>query len=93
MRFPIINRTSKVLLTPFFTNPFKWIVHPKMKILSSFTHLHVVPNQSEFLSSVEHKRRYFEECWKAIDLYYESQRYFVKEISRRWKLVQVWNDM
>ncbi len=34
-----------------------------MKILPSFTHFHVnVPNKNDFLSSVEHKRRYFEEC-------------------------------
>jgi len=33
-----------------------------MKILSSFTHPQVVSNLYEFLSSVEHKRRYFEEC-------------------------------
>jgi len=37
----------------------KGIVQPKMK---SFTHPKVVPNLNEFLSSVEHKRRYFEEC-------------------------------
>jgi len=41
----------------------KGTVHPKMKIVSSFTHHHVVPNLYEFLSSVEHKSRYFEECW------------------------------
>jgi len=34
-------------------------VHPKMKILTSFTHPHVVPNLYEFLSSVEHKIRSF----------------------------------
>jgi len=33
-----------------------------MKILSSFTHPHVVPNLYEFLYSVKHKI-YFEECW------------------------------
>jgi len=33
-----------------------------MKILS-FTHPQVVPNLYEFLSSAEHKRRYFKECW------------------------------
>ncbi len=38
-------------------------IHPKMKKLSSFTHPHVLPNLYEFLSYVEHKRRYFEECW------------------------------
>jgi len=34
---------------------------PKMKILSSFTHPQVVANLYEFLSSAEHKGRYFEE--------------------------------
>ncbi len=33
-----------------------------MKILSSFSQ--VVPNLNEFLSAIEHKRRYFEECWR-----------------------------
>jgi len=33
-----------------------------MEILSSFIHPQVVPNLYEFLSSAEHKRRYFEEC-------------------------------
>ncbi len=36
---------------PCFQN-FKGIVHPKIKILSSFTHPQVVPNLYEFLSSV-----------------------------------------
>ncbi len=39
------------------------IVQPKMTILSSFTHLPLVPNLYEFLFSSEHKRRYLEECW------------------------------
>uniref|UniRef100_A0A673KXR9 Protein kinase C n=1 Tax=Sinocyclocheilus rhinocerous TaxID=307959 RepID=A0A673KXR9_9TELE len=43
----------------------KGVVHPKMKILSFFTHPQVVLNLYEFLSSVEHKRRYVEECWQA----------------------------
>jgi len=42
----------------------KKIVQQKLKILSSFTHLQVVPNLYEFLSSAEHKIRYFEEYWK-----------------------------
>ncbi len=42
----------------------KGIVHPKMKILSSFTHPQVVPNLYEFLCSAEHKGRYSEECGK-----------------------------
>ncbi len=33
-----------------------------MKILSSFTHPHVVPNLYECLCSAEHKGRYSEEC-------------------------------
>jgi len=33
-----------------------------MKILSSFTYPQAVLNLYEFLSSVEHKGRYFEEC-------------------------------
>jgi hypothetical protein len=39
----------------------KGMVHFKMKLLS-FTHPKVVTNLYEFLSSVEHKGRYFEEC-------------------------------
>ncbi len=42
----------------------KGIVHPKMKILSSFTHPQVVPNLNECLCSAEHKGRYSEECGK-----------------------------
>ncbi len=42
---------------------FKGIVHPKLKILSSFTHP-VVPNLYECICSVEHKGRYSEECGK-----------------------------
>ncbi len=34
-----------------------------MKMLSSFTYPHVVPNLYKFLSYVEHKRKYFEEFW------------------------------
>ncbi len=39
----------------------KGTVHPKMKILSSFTHPQVVPNLYEFVCSAEHTGRYFEE--------------------------------
>ncbi len=42
----------------------KGIVHPKMKILSSFTHSQVVPNLYECLCSAEHRGRYSEECRK-----------------------------
>ncbi len=39
----------------------KGIVHPKMKILSSFTLPQVDPNLYECVCSAEHKGRYFEE--------------------------------
>jgi len=41
----------------------KGIVHPKMKMLSSFTHPQVVPNPHAFILSAEHKRVYVKECW------------------------------
>ncbi len=47
-----------------FIRDLKGIVHPKMKILSSFTHPQVVPNLYECLCSAEHKGRYFEDCGK-----------------------------
>jgi len=34
-----------------------------MLIMSSLTYTRVVPNLYEFLSSIEHKRRFFKECW------------------------------
>jgi len=37
-----------------------------MKIVSSFSHPHVVPNLYVFLSSVEHKIAYFEECCQPV---------------------------
>ncbi len=42
----------------------KGIVHPKMKMLSLFTHPYVIPNLYECLCSAEHKGRYFKECGK-----------------------------
>ncbi len=41
---------------------WKPIFHPKMKILSSFTHPQIVPNLHEFLSSAEQK----EDIWKKV---------------------------
>jgi len=46
----------------------KGLVHPKMKILSVFTHPHVVPNLYAFICSAEHKGRYLEECFNQTDL-------------------------
>ncbi len=37
-------------------NVVKGIIHPEMKILSLFTHPHIVLNLHELLSSVEHKK-------------------------------------
>ncbi len=53
-------------LVAFNDVALKGIVHPKMKILSSFTHPQVVPNLYEFLCSAEHKGRYFEESLKKV---------------------------
>ncbi len=57
----------------------KGTVHPKMNILSSFTHPQVFPNLYECLCSAEHKGRYSEECGKQrssgapLTSYYGSQ--------------------
>ncbi len=50
----------------FCSQAFKWIVHTKMKNMSSFTYLltQVVPNLYECLCSAEHKGRYSKECGK-----------------------------
>ncbi len=59
------HHISKHLKLPETNQPLKasikGIVHPKMKILSSFTHPQVVPNLYECLCSAEHKGIYFEE--------------------------------
>ncbi len=60
---PTANYTSDTSWV-FYSLWFKGIVHPKMKILSSFTHPQVVPNLYECLCSAEHKGRYSEECGK-----------------------------
>jgi len=39
-----------------------------MKILSVFTHPHVVSNLHVFIISAEHKGRYLEECFNQTDL-------------------------
>jgi len=39
-----------------------------MKILSVFTHPHVVPNLHVFIFSAEDKGRYLEECFNQTDL-------------------------
>jgi len=47
---------------------FKVLVHPKMKILSVFTHPQVVQNLYVFICSAEHKGRYLEESINQTDL-------------------------
>lgn len=42
----------------------KWIVHPKITIFLPFAHIQKVLNIYGFLSFVEHKKIYCEECWK-----------------------------
>ncbi len=44
-----------------FNFTFKGTVHPKMRIVSSFTHPGVVPNLYECVCSAEHKGGYSEE--------------------------------
>jgi len=44
---------SLIALLRSTKSSFKGTVHPKLKILPSFTHPHVVPNLYEFLSSVK----------------------------------------
>jgi len=68
--------TLSVLHNAVHVNTIKWemqaqikgLVHPKMKILSVFTHPQVVPNLYVFICSAEHKGRYLEECFNQTDL-------------------------
>jgi len=56
-----LRRDFVPLLFADLLQVIKGIVHPKIKIRSSFTLPRVVPNLYEFLCSAEHKGRYFEE--------------------------------
>lgn len=42
------------------------MVYPKMTIISSFTHVHVIMNLYDFLLSVKYKKRCFKECARCI---------------------------
>jgi len=55
----VLLRTNQIL---------KGLVHPKMIILSVFTHPLVVPNLYVFICSAEDKGRYLEECFNQTDL-------------------------
>jgi len=61
------------IFTSIFTHgTFKEILHQKMKVLSSYTHPHVVSNLYEFLSSAEQKGRYLEECQYKMQMEFEN---------------------
>ncbi len=60
--YSMFNILPKTLVVNIYL--VKGIVHPKMKILSSFTHPQVVPNLYGCVCSAGHKGRYFEECGK-----------------------------
>ncbi len=53
-----INKVFNPFKTLYISG-LKGIIHPKILILPFF---HVVLNFYEFISCVEHKRQYFEEC-------------------------------
>ncbi len=60
----------------------KGIVHPKMNVLSSFNQPQVVLNLYEFHSSIEHKRRYFEEQFMiATDFHYMGKKILCKSMA------------
>jgi len=87
----------------------KCIVHPKMTVLSSFTRPHVVPTLYDFLCSVKHEIKYFEECNQtvllSVEFYYMDEKYnricgnriclFFKIYLcyAKKKVIQVWNNM
>jgi len=65
----LLNFQSTLISNVFLDDSrFKGLVHPKMKILSVFTHPHAVPNLYVFICSAEHKERYLEECFNQTDL-------------------------
>ena len=53
---------TMLITVAYMSLRLKVILHFKMKILSSYTHPHVVSNPYEFLSSAEQEGRYLEEC-------------------------------
>ncbi len=50
-----------------FSQSFR--AHPKIKMMPSFTQLHV---SSNCISSMEHKRRYFEKCFMQWDIFFSN---------------------
>ncbi len=68
---------GQFMLNTKLTVLLKGIVHPKMKMLSSFTHPHVVPNLYVFLFYAEHKNNIF---WKTKELLVHIDFHVGKEI-------------
>jgi len=52
-----------LLLLSHNNKKLKGLVHPKKKILSVFTHPHVIQDVHVFLSSVEKKLVHSKKCW------------------------------
>jgi len=79
----------------------KGIIHPKIKILSSFTHPEVVPNLYEFLSCWKEKKIFWffvlhtMEVNGAHQLYgYPYSSILSSSVSSRGKkFIQVWNNL
>ncbi len=69
---------------------FEGTVHPKNTIVSSYTHLYVIPNLYEFLSYVEHKRK---KSPLTSIVGKEILRKILNIFNIRTTLIQVWNDM
>ncbi len=76
----------------------KEIVHPKMKIMSSFTNPQVVPNLYEFLCSAKHKGRNFEESfvtrlfWGPIDFHSRKKNTMEVNGAQNWSVSHIlWN--
>ncbi len=72
-----------------FSTYFKGIVHPKMKILSSFTHLQVDSTLYKFISSVEHKR-HFEKKKKKVEGPHWRRWSFFHIMESQWGPSTVW---
>jgi len=70
------------------------LFHPKMKILSVFTHPHVVPNLYVFICSAEHKGRYLEECLLLIKqisfpIDFHSRKKYIQYYGSQWGMRSV----
>lgn len=60
----------------------KGIIHPNIKIYLAFTHSQVLSNLHEILTSVNHKRRLCEKCWKLVVIDFNSRG--KKQFWKKW---------